>query len=306
MKKFIGLTKRNLLVFFKDRQSIIFSLLTSIIIFVLYLIFLKGTFVDAINSVLESVAGMENLVKTEDITTFSNLLLFSGILGSAMITIPFQCLTVIVRDRENKVDYDIAATPIRRWQIILSYFVSAAISAILMTGLILTVGLVILTAMGKTYIELGSVAAAYGVVLLGSVSATALLMIIMLFLKSTSASGAFFGILSASAGFVIGAYIPISQFSESVQTICNIFPASHVTILLRNILLRGVLNEMDCSIGGLDDGMFTDSLREVFSFEAHLFGHSFDISEMMGYVAVVSLLCLIVMVLVYVKTYKRK
>ena len=202
MKKFMGLTKRNLLVFFKDRQSIIFSLMTSIIIFVLYLIFLKGTFVDAINSVLGSVAGMENLVKTEDVTTFSNLLLFSGILGSAMITIPFQCLTVIVRDRENKVDYDIAATPIRRWQIVLSYFVSAAISAILMTGLILTVGLVILTAMGKTYIELESVAAAYGVVLLGSVSATALLMIIMLFLKSTSASSAFFGILSASAGLV--------------------------------------------------------------------------------------------------------
>ena len=43
MNKFIGLTKRNLLIFFKDKQSVIFSLMTSIIVFVLYLLFLRGT-----------------------------------------------------------------------------------------------------------------------------------------------------------------------------------------------------------------------------------------------------------------------
>ena len=41
MKGFIGFTKRNLLVYFKDKQAILFSLLTSIIVFVLYLLFLK-------------------------------------------------------------------------------------------------------------------------------------------------------------------------------------------------------------------------------------------------------------------------
>ena len=53
MKKFIGLTKRNLLIFFKDTQSIVFSLLTSIIVFVLYLFLLKGSFVDAIKAALK-------------------------------------------------------------------------------------------------------------------------------------------------------------------------------------------------------------------------------------------------------------
>ena len=50
-------------------------------------------------------------------------------------------------------------------------------------------------------------------------------MLITMFFKSTNASGAFIGILSASSGFVIGAYIPISEFSGTIQTICNIFPA---------------------------------------------------------------------------------
>ena len=47
MRGILGLIKRNLLLFFKDWQSILFSLLTSIIVLVLYLLFLKGTFVSA-------------------------------------------------------------------------------------------------------------------------------------------------------------------------------------------------------------------------------------------------------------------
>ncbi len=100
-----------------------------------------------------------------------------------------------------------------------------------------------------------------GIVAIGSVSASALFMIIIMFFKSSGASGAFFGMLSAASGFVIGAFIPISQFSETVQTVCNLFPASHVTILLRNVLMQGLLNHIDTNLGGIDNGMFygTDS-----------------------------------------------
>jgi len=42
MRKFVGLTKRNLLIYFKDIQSIFFSMLTPIIVLVLYVLFLKG------------------------------------------------------------------------------------------------------------------------------------------------------------------------------------------------------------------------------------------------------------------------
>ena len=57
MRGISGLIKRNLLLFFKDWQSILFSLLTSIIVLVLYLLFLKGTFVSAIQSAMEQYLG---------------------------------------------------------------------------------------------------------------------------------------------------------------------------------------------------------------------------------------------------------
>ena len=105
MRGFIGLTKRNLLLFFKDRQTIVFSLLTSIIMLFLYLLFLKGTFVDAVNGALKEYSGMASLIGKEEIDMFANLILLTGILGSAMITVPYNCLTTLVKDRENKVDW---------------------------------------------------------------------------------------------------------------------------------------------------------------------------------------------------------
>ena len=48
MRGFMGIIKRNMLVYFKDIHAAIFSLLTSIIVFVLYLLFIKGTFVNSL------------------------------------------------------------------------------------------------------------------------------------------------------------------------------------------------------------------------------------------------------------------
>ena len=111
MEGFIGLTRRNVKVYFKDITSVVFSLLASMIVFALYLLFLRGTFVDSIQNTMQ---GLENLINSADLDMFVDTLLLVGIIGSATITIPYNCLTTIVRDRERKVDYDILSTPVKR------------------------------------------------------------------------------------------------------------------------------------------------------------------------------------------------
>ena len=303
MKDFLGFTRRNLLIFFKDKLAILFSMLTSIIVFVLYLLFLKGTFVDSLRSTMR---GLENIVSNGDIDMFVNGILLSGILGTALITVPYTCLQTIVKDKEAGVDSDICATPLKRWKIILSYFTASSISSFIMTSLILTIGLTVMSFMGDIHLGLGSVLAAYGLMFLGSVSSTALFMVILLFFKSSSTSTAFFGILSAAAGFVIGAYIPLSQFSEGVRSFCNLFPASHITALVRNILLSGITNEIDASIGGLDNGLFISSVKDTFNFNATAFGTDFSVADSVLYIAMIALVCVAVMTVMYNKMYKRR
>ena len=303
MKGFIGFTKRNLLIYFKDIYGVIFSLLTSLIVFVLYLLFLKGSFVDAINGAMN---GLEEIVSTGDIEMFVNGILLVGIIGSALITVPYNCLQTIIKDREGKVDYDISATPLKRWQIILSYFLAAVISAFIITSLILSIGLIVLSAMGDLHMTAAMILAAYGVILLGAFSATACFMILIMGIKNASTGAAFFGIISAASGFVIGAYIPISQFSSPVRTVCNLFPASHITVLFRNLMLNGILDSVNTSIGGLDNGVFAEELKRIFSFKADLFGSSLSAGNMLTYVAAATLICITAMTLIYGKIYKRR
>ena len=305
MRGFLGLTKRNLLLFFKDKQSILFSLLTSMIVLALYLLFLKDTFVSAMDSAINQFPGLNSLIDKNDKDMFANLILLTGILGSAMITVPYNCLITLVKDRENKVDYDILATPLKRGQIILSYFVSAAFSSVILTGIILAVGLATICMHGDIYLGIIDILKAFGVVALGSVSETSIFMIVVLFLKSVSASGAFFGLLSAVSGFIIGAYIPISQFSEAIQTVCNIFPASQITIVLRNVLINGLLEHMNTSLNGVDQGMFVTSIKELFSFKARLFDGYLDMTQMLAYITVLILVCVVVQIVVYSRTYKK-
>ena len=303
MRKYFGLTKRNLLIYFKDYQSILFSMITPIIVFVLYLLFLKDTFVSPIKN---ATIGLEQWILDEDINMFVNGLLLTGILGTTMITVPYNCLITIVRDRENKIDYDISVTPIRRVQIVLSYFTASALSAFIMAAIILTGGLCIMGVQGTLYLGAKDVAALYGITFLGAISATSLFMIVVLFFKTSSASGAFLGILSAACGFVIGAYIPISQFSEGVQTFCNVFPGSGITVLYRNSLLNPLLDKMNQNIGGLDEGMFVEAMRETFVFDSHLFGQTISRSGVVGMVCIVAVVTTILIGIIYPKIYQRK
>ncbi len=305
MRGISGLIKRNLLLFFKDWQSILFSLLTSIIVLILYLLFLKGTFVSAIQSAMEQYPGLASMVPQKDIAMFANLFLLSGILGSAMISVPFSCITVVVKDRANKVDYDILSTPLKRGQIIFAYFVSAVLTSILLNSIILAVGLIGIRMQGNMYLNISQVIKAFSIVALGSISASAIFMIVVLFFKTVSACEAFFGILSAASGFVIGAYIPISQFSNEVQTVCNLFPASQITIMLRNILLNGLLEHVNTSLAGMDQGMFVLSLKEYFTFQAKLFKGYLDMNKMLGYILGVILLCIVAQIMIYSVSYKK-
>ena len=305
MRGILGFIKRNLLLFFKDWQSILFSLLTSIIVLVLYLLFLKGTFVSAIQSAMEQYPGLASMVPQKDIDMFANLFLLSGILGSAMISVPFSCITVLVKDRANKVDYDILATPMKRGQIIFAYFVSAVLTSILLNSIILAVGLIGIRMQGNMYLNISQVVKVFSVVALGSISASAIFMIVVLFFKTVSACDAFFGILSAASGFVIGAYIPISQFSNEVQTVCNLFPASQITIMLRNILLNGLLEHINTSLQGVDQGMFVLSLKEYFTFQAKLFNGYLDMNKMLEYILGVILFCIVAQIVIYSGSYKK-
>lgn len=303
MNKMAGLVKRNLLVYFKDTSSVIFSMLTPIIILVLYLLFIRSNLTSAIESAAVSI---KDLLRPGDIDAFTSGLQLCGILGTAMITVPYNTISMLARDRENKIDYDVFATPIKRYQIVISYYISSVISAFVMTSAVMAVGMLLISVNNDLHFSCGAILRLLGIVFLGSMSGAAVFMPLVMIFKNTSALSAFMGIISAASGFVIGAYVPLSQFSDGIQTLCNVFPATGITVLLKHTVLSGLLESMDASIGGIDNGMFTGVLKETFSMFGTMNGHELSYRFTLIYVIAVTLVFIAAVALIFPKVYKRK
>ena len=303
IRGFIGLTKRNMLVFFTDKGTLFFSMLTPMIILLLYILFLKNSL---LSSLKDAATGLENLVAAKDMAQFVNGLLLTGIISSALITIPYNALEIIVRDREDRVDLDMLSTPVKRFEIILSYFCAAVISAFMQTMVVLAVGIGILSMSGDMYLSATDIVKLVGAVFLGTVSSTSVFMVVMMFFKSMGTCGAFMGILSAVSGFVIGAYMPLSQFNKGIQNVCNLVPATGITVLIRNYLTGGILRHMDECIGGVDGGAFMKAMLDVFSYNTVVGGEIWTLNLTWIYVIISTVIFIGVLRVVYPAVFGRK
>ena len=75
--------------------------------------------------------------------------------------------------------------------------------------------------------------------------------------------------------------------------------------MLRNILLNGLLEHINTSLQGVDQGMFVLSLKEYFTFQAKLFKGYLDMNKMLEYILGVILFCIVVQIVIYSGSYKK-
>ena len=212
-----GMTKRNIKVYLKDKTAIIFSMMTQIIILGLYLLFLKQNYVDSMTSMLDGFN-----IKTEDnlINALVNSWLVSGVIGTSVVTVAMNSLSVMISDKQNKIDYDYNASSVKGSTVVLSYFSGAVVNTIVISAILLTAGIAFSCISGSSLPEFTELLKLYGLVILGSVSAVLILMFVASFFKKNSTYAAFNTLISVAIGFVIGAYIPVSQCSD----ICKSYP----------------------------------------------------------------------------------
>ena len=113
-------------------------------------------------------------------------------------------------------------------------------------------------------------------------------------------------LISVAIGFVIGAYIPVSQFSDGVQTFVNLIPGSHIAAMIRNVLVSPCINDISTSLAGADHGMFAAEAEKAFATNLNLFGNEVDFTFMMMYSIGAILIFLILNLISYKFSSKRK
>ena len=236
-----ALVKRNTKLFFKDKGMFFTSLITPVILLVLYSSFLGGVYEDTFRGVLE---GFGAPVSDRLLGGCVGGELASSLLAVCCVTVAFCSNMLMVQDKVSGARHDLTITPVRSGTLALGYYIATLLSTLLVCYVATGVCLLYLAKVGW-YLTGGDVLCLLLDVLLLVLFGTALSSIINHFLSSQGQISAVGTIVSAGYGFLCGAYMPISQFSEGLQKLISFLPGTYGTSLLRNHALRGVFGEME-------------------------------------------------------------
>ena len=235
-----ALIRRNTKLYFKDKGMFFTSLITPLILLVLYGTFLSNVYEDMFRSAIEA-AGTS--VPDKLIGGCVGGELISSLLAVSCVTVAFCSNLLMVKDKITGARKDLTIAPVKPGVLALSYYMSTLISTLLICFAATGVCLAYLAYVGW-YLTIGDVAALLLDVVLLVLFGTALSSCVNYPLSTQGQGSAVGTIISAGYGFICGAYMPISQFSQGLQKVIMFLPGTYGTSLLRNHVLRGVFSEM--------------------------------------------------------------
>ena len=272
MTGLLNLIRRDRRLFFKDKGMFFSSLITPLVLLVLYVTFLGNVYRDSfVGAMPQGFAVDDALI---DATVGGELI--SSLLAVSCVTVAFCSNLLMVQDRVTGAIGDLTVSPVRRSTVALAYFCASALTTLIVSFTALGVCLLYLLKMGW-YLSFGDVLLIAVDVLLLTLFGVALSSCVNFPLKTNGQASAVGTIVSAGYGFLCGAYMPISSFSDGLQKVLSFLPGTYGTSLLRNHCLGGVYREMERV--GFPDGV-VEGIRDSIDCNLYFFGDKVEISVM--------------------------
>lgn len=293
MRQLNHMIRRNMQLFFKDKGMFFCSLITPVILLVLYATFLAKVYRDSFTGALP--AGFTIDPALIDATVGGQLI--SSLLAVSCVTVAFCSNLLMVQDKVTGAIRDLTVSPLRHSTLALSYYIASALSTLLISLAALGVSLLYLWKMGWYMSGTDVLAMLLDVVLL-TLFGVALSSCINFPLKTNGQSSAVGTIVSAGYGFICGAYMPISNFSTGLQRVLSFLPGTYGTSLLHNHVLRGVFREME-RIGFPAE--VVDGIRSSIDCSPLFFDHEVSIGAMYAILGGATGLCIALYVLLNVR-----
>jgi multidrug/hemolysin transport system permease protein len=245
------LAKRIILLFFRDKANVFFSLLAVLIIIGLYILFLG----DMMEGALQAQLGFYS----ERIGITMSSVLLGGMVAVTSITSCMGALGISVEDKEVAAK-DFLTSPAPRRKITFGYvFGSASIGFIMTTiALLLCLGYIVLN--GGSFPGIIDMGRLLLTVVLSVLCGNAMVYFMSVFIKTQNAFSAVSTVLGTLIGFLMGIYVPIGQMPAGVQWVIKCFPMSHAGSMFRQLLADGELSEL---FAGAPPGVL-QNFRELF------------------------------------------
>lgn len=228
----LALTGRNLKIFFRDKASVFFSLLSVFIIIGLYALFLGDVLTNSLSGYGD---GVRFLIDSW---------IMGGVLSVTAVTTTMGAFGIMVNDRAQNIIKDFSSSPIKRTFLAGGYIFSAFIIGMIMSLAALLLFEIYIVASGGALLGFAAVLKVLGIMLLSVMAGSSAVFFVVSFFKSNNAFAAASTVLGTLIGFLTGIYIPIGSLPEAVQAIIKVFPFSHSAALFRQAVMEAPMNNV--------------------------------------------------------------
>lgn len=284
-----ALVKRNIKMFFKDKGMFFTSLITPMILLVLYMTFLASVYKNSFTSAIPEGFAVDEAL----INGLVGGQLVSSLLAVCCITVAFCSNMLMVQDKVTGAVKDIIITPVRRPVVALSYYIATVFATLIICFLAAGAGLIYLSNVGW-YLSVSDVLFILLDVVILVLFGTALSSVINFFLSTQGQISAVGTVVSAGYGFICGAYMPLSQFSEGIRNVISFLPCTYGTSLVRNHCMNGVFREMESQNFPAE---VVETFRDVVDANIYLFEEKIEMSTMYLVVGTTVIACIVIYIL---------
>lgn len=236
MKTVIMLTKRNMLLYLKDKSAVFFSLLSMLIIIGLTIIFLGKMNVD---NILEMVS-----IERKVAEYLVNSWVMAGIIVVNSVTVTLGVIGIMIEDEDRNRIASFWVAPISRVKIILGYILAAFIIGCIFCFITLVISQVYIYSAGGEF--LGSMALIKSIIfiVINVFSSACFVFFIATFVHSTNAFSSISTIIGTLIGFIAGMYLPMGLLPNMVQKIVKLFPIVYGTSLMRGVYVKDAMENV--------------------------------------------------------------
>lgn len=224
----LALVKRNLMLYFRNRSGVFFSLFGALISFVLYLVFLKQSIKSGWSAVPDSSQLLDNW-------------LIAGTLTITGITTSLTALSQMVKDEEQKIDLDLQLTDIGPVAVRGSYLIAASVIALVMQAIVYVVMTGYFYFTDSLGVSVNTLPEVFVIMVLSALLSTAVNAIIVGLIHSVDSLSKLASLIGTASGFLVGTYVSLGSLPDFAQLLMKLTPGTYIAALYRQALMTSKL-----------------------------------------------------------------
>ena len=220
MREIKAMTKRNLLIYFRNKSAVFFSILSALILLAIMVVFLGESSSEGLLDALNQYGTGTAEENAKNASWLVQLWIMGGILGINSVTVSLTAIGAMVEDEERGRLRSFYVTPASRFYLSLGYILSAWVSGMVICLTTLAVGEGFFALKGHPVLGIVDLVSLVGVIALNTFVFSAIGYLAALFIRTGSAWSGMLTVAGTLVGFLGGTYIPVVRGTALMRRFC--------------------------------------------------------------------------------------